>query len=63
MNKDIFVKITNEEIFRKIINIENKLDTDIAARIARIEKKVSIATWTSATALTVCILLIGAMVT
>lgn len=56
-----FVKISNEEIFRKIQNIETKLDTDIALRIAKMDKRITIAIWTSTTALSICLIMIGVL--
>ena len=54
-----FVTISNEEIFRKIEGIECKLDKDIAARLAKLDKRVTVAVWVSSTALTLCLLIIG----
>lgn len=58
-----FVAITNEDIFKKITDIENKLDKDVAIRLLKMEKRISIAVWTSSTALTICLLMIARLIT
>jgi hypothetical protein len=59
---DYFIKITNEDIFHKIENIEFKIDKNISSRLARLDKRVSMAVWVSSTALTLSLLIIGVLV-
>lgn len=48
-----FIRITNKEVYCKILDIEKKLD--------RQNRKVNIAVWASSTALTLSIIMVGVL--
>ena len=58
-NNNVFIRVTNQEIYRKIEKIQTKLDKDIALRLEKMEKRISVAMWCSSTALTLIVIVIG----
>jgi hypothetical protein len=68
-NSDTFVKITNQDIFNKLLEIENKVENHyvenmtqhnaIIKRLDYTNGKVKLSKWISTTALSLTLLLVG----